>query len=165
MPRAKLSYNFAAGPRPVSIELFFLTRNQIDTIVHNMITYRSSSNSFSFFDRYSISICFIFGCCWSHLRILPFHGNGWTERERTVSLTWQSNQRAQPSAKSLQKSEEGKAIRIDKRTWRDLILRVWKRVSRWLSIKTTISLFFSSNYITYCNVVKENTPLVDLIDV
>lgn len=98
-------------------------------------------------------------------KTFPFHGNGWTERERTVSLTWQSNQRAQPSAKSLQKSEEGKAIRIDKRTWRDLILRVWKRVSRWLSIKTTISLFFSSNYITYCNVVKENTPLVDLIDV
>lgn len=82
-----------------------------------------------------------------------------------VSLTWQSNQRAQPSAKSLQKSEEGKAIRIDKRTWRDLILRVWKRVSRWLSMKTTISLFFSLNYITYCNVVKENTPLVDLIDI
>lgn len=35
-------------------------------------------------------------------------------------------------------------------------------------MKTTISLFFSSkwrNYVTYCNVVKENTPLVDLIDV
>lgn len=51
------------------------------------------------------------------------------ERKRMVSLTWQSNQRAQPSAKSLQKSEEGKAIRIDKRTWRDLIYFIYGKES------------------------------------
>lgn len=63
------------------------------------------------------------------------NGNRWIGREREresgpVSLTWQSNQRAQPSAKSLSLRQEKRygSIRWIK-TWRDLTARVRKRES------------------------------------